>query len=136
MNFMSRIVIKAAATAWTGASRRIGMRYIAQHMKSAGLAFGAWARVQELAGGQAMKWSLVVGHAVAPAILALPLLAGAAGAADSGADCAALFSTKIEDTNLLSSVVVPAKDDLPAYCRVLGYVRPAINFEIRLPTKD
>jgi hypothetical protein len=83
-----------------------------------------------------MKWSLVVGHAVAPAILALALLAGAAGAADFGADCAALFSTKIEDTNLLSSVVVPAKDDLPAYCRVLGYVRPAINFEIRLPTKD
>ena len=41
---------------------------------------------------------------------------------------------KIEDTNLLSSTVVPAADDLPEYCRVLGYVRPAINFEIRLPT--
>jgi feruloyl esterase len=31
---------------------------------------------------------------------------------------------------------VPAKAPLPEYCRVLGYVRPAINFEIRLPTKD
>ena len=34
----------------------------------------------------------------------------------------------------MSSTVVPAADDLPEYCRVLGYVRPAINFEIRLPT--
>jgi Tannase and feruloyl esterase len=31
---------------------------------------------------------------------------------------------------------VPASGDLPAYCRVLGYVRPAINFEIRLPLRD
>ncbi|KAA5614214.1 tannase/feruloyl esterase family alpha/beta hydrolase [Rhodovastum atsumiense] len=28
---------------------------------------------------------------------------------------------------------MPASGDLPAYCRVLGYVRPAINFELRLP---
>ncbi|UCD77599.1 MAG: tannase/feruloyl esterase family alpha/beta hydrolase, partial [Desulfobacterales bacterium] len=33
-----------------------------------------------------------------------------------------------------SSTVVPAADGAPEYCRVLGYVRPAINFEIRLPT--
>ena len=31
---------------------------------------------------------------------------------------------------------MPAKAPLPEYCRVLGYLRPAINFEIRLPTKD
>ena len=49
-------------------------------------------------------------------------------------DCDTLEDLKIEDTNLLSSTVVPAADDLPEYCRVLGYVRPAINFEIRLPT--
>ena len=29
-----------------------------------------------------------------------------------------------------------AKVSLPEYCRVLGYLRPAVNFEIRLPTKD
>src|SRR5918998_5876965 len=51
-------------------------------------------------------------------------------------DCASLANLKIENTNLLSSTEVPAADDLPAYCRVLGYVRPAINFEIRLPTQN
>lgn len=60
------------------------------------------------------------------------------GLAQSAAapDCAGLIGLKIEDTNLLSATVVPAKEGLPEYCRVLGYVRPAINFEIRLPTKD
>jgi Tannase and feruloyl esterase len=58
------------------------------------------------------------------------------GNAQTAGDCAALEDLKVEDTNLLSSTVVPAADDLPEYCRVLGYVRPAINFEIRLPTKD
>ena len=57
-------------------------------------------------------------------------------AAQTPDDCGTLEDLKIEDTNLLSSTVVPAADDLPEYCRVLGYVRPAINFEIRLPTKD
>ena len=53
--------------------------------------------------------------------------------AHAAQDCASLANLKIEDTNLLSAVEVPANGDLPAYCRVLGYVRPAINFEIRLP---
>lgn len=48
-------------------------------------------------------------------------------------DCASLSRLKIENTNLLSSAEVPAAGDLPAYCRVLGFVRPAVNFEIRLP---
>jgi Tannase and feruloyl esterase len=63
------------------------------------------------------------------------LLAGTAGAQTAG-DCAALEGLRIEDTNLLSAAVVPATDDLPAYCRVLGYVRPAVNFEIRLPNQN
>jgi Tannase and feruloyl esterase len=50
--------------------------------------------------------------------------------------CAGLADLKISDTNLLSAAEVPASADLPAYCRVLGYVRPAINFEIRLPLRD
>ena len=50
-------------------------------------------------------------------------------AAQLAGDCSTLEDLKIEDTNLLSSTVVPAADDLPEYCRVLGYVRPAINFE-------
>ena len=55
MNFMRRIVIKAAATAWTSASRRIDMRYIAQHIKSAGFAFGALA----ITGGTALAQDAV-----------------------------------------------------------------------------
>jgi Tannase and feruloyl esterase len=51
-------------------------------------------------------------------------------------DCAGLANLKINDTNLLSAAEVPASGDLPAYCRVLGYVRPAINFEIRLPLRE
>lgn len=53
-----------------------------------------------------------------------------------GMACPSLAALGIEDTNLLSAAVVPESDDLPGYCRVLGYVRPAINFEIRLPTSD
>jgi Tannase and feruloyl esterase len=51
-------------------------------------------------------------------------------------DCAGLAKLKVENTNLLSATEVAASGDLPAYCRVLGYVRPAINFEIRLPVQD
>ena len=50
--------------------------------------------------------------------------------------CSDLADLRVEDTNLLSATVVPASDGLPEYCRVLGYVRPAVNFEIRLPTAD
>jgi hypothetical protein len=48
-------------------------------------------------------------------------------------DCASLANLKVETANLLSATEVPAAGDLPTYCRVLGYVRPAINFEVRLP---
>jgi hypothetical protein len=51
-------------------------------------------------------------------------------------DCARLANVKIDNTNLLSAAEVPASGDLPAHCRVLGYVRPAINFEIRLPLQE
>lgn len=61
-------------------------------------------------------------------------LAGEPARADTASECAALATLRIEDTNLLSATVVPAKDGLPEYCRVLGFVRPAINFEVRLPT--
>jgi feruloyl esterase len=38
-----------------------------------------------------------------------------------------LAGLRIENTNLLSAAVVPARDGLPEHCRVLGYVRPAIS---------
>jgi feruloyl esterase len=50
--------------------------------------------------------------------------------------CDDLFRQKIENVNLLSSALVPAQGDMPAYCRVLGVVRPAINFEVRFPASN
>ena len=72
--------------------------------------------------------------ALASALLALPLTLQPLLAQPSPESCKALADLRLEDTNLLSATVVPASDALPEYCRVLGYVRPAINFEIRLPT--
>lgn len=69
-------------------------------------------------------WSLTL-------ILLLPI-----GQRAQAQECPALADLRIEDTNLLSATVIPASGALPEYCRVLGYVRPAINFEIRLPTRD
>ena len=69
-------------------------------------------------------------------VAALATLLASPVEAQTPGDCATLEDLKIEDTNLLSSTVVPAADDLPEYCRVLGYVRPAINFEIRLPIQS
>jgi hypothetical protein len=68
----------------------------------------------------------------------LIVLFAAAGTvrAQPGGDCGALANLKIEDTNLLSAAIVPAGSRLPEYCRVLGYVRPAINFEVRMPTRE
>jgi feruloyl esterase len=60
----------------------------------------------------------------------------AAPSALAAQDCASLANLKIENTNLLSAVEVPASGDLPAHCRVLGFVRPAINFEVRLPLQS
>ena len=64
---------------------------------------------------------------------AIAMWSGIPTSAFAAQDCAALANLKINNTNLLSAVEVPADGDLPAYCRVLGYVRPAINFEIKLP---
>lgn len=68
---------------------------------------------------------------------ALAVLAGWTSAtAQAAPDCGTLRNLKIENTNLLSAAEVAAAGDLPAHCRVLGYVRPAINFEVRLPLQD
>jgi feruloyl esterase len=50
--------------------------------------------------------------------------------------CEATLEAAIRDTELLSAVVIPEGKGLPEYCRVRGYVRPAIHFEARLPTRD
>ncbi len=50
--------------------------------------------------------------------------------------CEALEDLKLRDTYISSVSIVPANGDLPEHCRVNGYILPAINFEIRLPTKN
>ena len=70
-----------------------------------------------LAGALGLAWAVMPGQAAA-------------------SDCGALARLKIDATNLLSAAEVPPAGDLPGYCRVLGYVRPAINFEVRLPLAD
>jgi hypothetical protein len=64
-----------------------------------------------------------------------PLLIGIQ-TASAAPDCSGLANLKIENTNLFSAAEISASGDLPSYCRVLGYVRPAINFEVRLPLQN
>ena len=78
-------------------------------------------------------------HQAACCLLVVFFTFGPALASAQGLDepaCRSLADLRITDTNLLSAVVVPESDDLPEYCSVIGYVLPAINFEIRLPTSD
>jgi len=65
-----------------------------------------------------------------------PTLISAQDAArENAARCTALMALNIRDTNVTSAVIIPAAGDLPEHCRVLGYVRPAIHFEVLLPTE-
>jgi feruloyl esterase len=59
-------------------------------------------------------------------------------AAETDDACAALAGLSFADlpdapTTISSAQVVPAGADLPAHCRVQGFVAPQVRFEIRLP---
>jgi hypothetical protein len=43
--------------------------------------------------------------------------------------------TRIRDapTRVYSAIAIPATDDVPAYCRVTGYVAPQVGFDLKLP---
>lgn len=49
--------------------------------------------------------------------------------------CAAVRDLYLRDTAILSAAPAAASGDLPAFCRVVGTVRPAITFELRLPVE-
>jgi pimeloyl-ACP methyl ester carboxylesterase len=68
-------------------------------------------------------------------IIAAAVAAGALAVSPAAAEtaCTALADLRLNDVNMLSAVMQEATDDLPEHCSVRGYVRPAINFEIRLP---
>lgn len=69
----------------------------------------------------------------AGATLALGFGLAAAPAEAQAMECGALAELRLGDVNLLSATEVTDREDLPPFCSVVGYVRPAINFEIRLP---
>ena len=62
-------------------------------------------------------------------LLVLPVAAAVA-------DCRALADANVRGMYVLQATSVPATDLLPAYCRVRGYLLPAIHFELRLPDRD
>jgi feruloyl esterase len=79
--------------------------------------------------------SRIVLRSVLPALTIFAALPHPAWAQEKSG-CDDLFRQKIENVNLLSSALVPPQGDMPGYCRVLGVVRPAINFEARLPASN
>ena len=68
--------------------------------------------------------------------LIIGLQQGSGQTIDLNAKCEILEDLKIKDAHILSASVVTDDSDLPQYCRVIGYVLPAINFEIRLPLEQ
>ncbi len=49
--------------------------------------------------------------------------------------CTALLNLQLKDTTITDATVVPAKGNLPEYCRVEGAIENVILFEVGLPTK-
>lgn len=80
---------------------------------------------------------LCAAASVIAGLIALPS-AHAAGPADPARACAALTAfdfTRIPDasTRISAATPVPAEDNQPTLCRVLGYVAPNVGIELRLP---
>lgn len=92
--------------------------------------------------GMAADWVVRIAGAswALLALLALPPPAAAAQP-DPRAACAALAGLDLAalpdaPTQILEVANVAAADPTPAYCRVRGYVRANVRFELRLPTGD
>lgn len=64
------------------------------------------------------------------------LLLLSAGSIASSNDCSAVRGISDSKLRITLAESVPASDELPAYCRVIGKIAPEIGFEIRLPSKD
>jgi hypothetical protein len=71
--------------------------------------------------------------AVVFAILLLPIFVIGEVLAGPAEDCTALLGSAKSGT-INEAYVVPATGTLPEYCRVIGTLEPAINYELRLPT--
>ena len=75
-----------------------------------------------------MTMMRILVHLVPLTIVAATIVPSAAHAQNPLA-CKSLAGLKIDNVNLLSATTVGSTTDLPSHCRVLGFVRPAINFE-------
>lgn len=73
---------------------------------------------------------------VVPILMAILVLAPTPTAAKpmTPADCAKLLSLKLKDTVITEAAVIPAKGDVPEYCRVQGGLETVMLFEVAMPT--
>lgn len=101
---------------------------------------------------------LLSGAAASVAIALAAMTSPAASAKNSEKACRSLMDLTVDDVTIVSASKVDGgggalpvsalryaethdlrpedRPSLPDYCRVRGYVRPAINFELRLPVSD
>ncbi len=68
--------------------------------------------------------------------LLLGVFAQGAAHADSTDRCEALRHEVVDAAYVTSARIVPASDDLPAYCEVRATALPAISIEVRLPVEN
>jgi hypothetical protein len=75
---------------------------------------------------------------MAPIVAALILLAllpsPAAAKPMRPADCSRLLSLKLGNTIITDATIIPAKGEMPEYCRVQGGLETVILFEVSMPT--
>jgi hypothetical protein len=71
-------------------------------------------------------------HLCAASVLAM----ASAGAASAQTSCEALEDLRLTDTVITSAAEITGAEDMPDFCSVMGYIRPAIHFEVRLPLSD
>ncbi len=50
--------------------------------------------------------------------------------------CAVLAKQAFKDATITTAKITAADGELPEFCKVVGIIQPAINFEARLPTQD
>lgn len=57
-----------------------------------------------------------------------------AAAVMDAAKCADLVNLELKDTTITDAAIIPAKGEIPEYCRVQGGIESVILFEVGLPT--
>ena len=68
-------------------------------------------------------------------LAALLTLRTSAWGRPAGAEaCTGLSTLSIPGTQITAAELIPASDDGPEYCRVVGVIEPAVGFEVCLPT--